>query len=175
MFFPRFPQANPFLPGPAGDPLYMARPFISAWENAVRFSNSPRPSRDTPIDIRPKSMDEGLKVSQGGQSITLSGKARGSDRPYTDIYDAFERSGRAAPKSRGVRLGLDVEQAPTKNVWGQTDYTEKNQRSFYVGTQAGESAQSVAQRLADIVNAGDGFRAKVTAQGAKATITFERR
>lgn len=46
----------------------MARPFINGWENGVRFSNSPRPSRDTPIEIRPKSMEEVPKVSQDGQS-----------------------------------------------------------------------------------------------------------
>ena len=175
MFFPRLPQGNPFMPGPAGDPLFMARPFISAWENAERFSNSPRPSRDTPIEIQPKNLDEGLKLSQDAQSITIAGTAKGSDRPYSDAYDAFERGGRAAPKSRGVRLGLDVAQAPTKNVWGQTDYSEKNQRAFYVGTRAGESANSVAQRLADAVKKGNDFRAKVTTQGAQATVSFERR
>lgn len=174
MVFP-FPRANPFLPGPAGDPLFMFRPAINAWEDAVRFSNSPRTPQDAPIDIGLNSTDEGLQVRQQDQTLTFAGQAKGSDRPDRDIYDVFERGNNAAPKTRGVRISLDLDQAPTKNVWGQTDYTEKNQRSFYVGTQAGDSARSVADRLAAKINKGDDFRATVTMSGQKALLSFERR
>lgn len=175
MTFPRFPGANPFLPGPAGDPLFMFRPAINAWENALRFSNSSKPAPGTPIDIRAQSKDEGLQMTAGADRVTLTGQAKGSDRPDRDIYDAFERGGRAAPKTRGVKLSLDLDQAPTQNVWGETDYTEKNQRSFYVGTRAGESAKSVAERLAAKINEGDDFRAAVNVQGGSATLNFTRR
>jgi hypothetical protein len=150
------------------------RPAIDAWENAVRFSNHAKPSADTPIQIQPRNRDEGLQVRQSGQSLTLAGEAKGSDRPAQDIYDAFERGGREAPKTRGVGLSLDADRAPTRNVWGETDYTEKNERSFYVGTQPGESARAVAERLAAEVNRGDDFRATVSGSKGQARIDFVR-
>src|SRR5436190_1070104 len=66
-------------------------------------------------------------------------------------------------------------QARTADVFGRTNFTEKNSRAFGIDTAPGWSAAACAKRLADKVNAEDDFRAKVTVDGDSATIHFERR
>jgi hypothetical protein len=108
-------------------------------------------------------------VKASRDSVTIAGTAQGarvvhpnSEMPYS--------------VARGIGFTLDIEKAPTQDVFGHTDYTEKNSRSFGLDTTKGWSAKQCAERLAAKVNANDDFRAKVTVhRDGSATIDFTRR
>jgi hypothetical protein len=75
-----------------------------------------------------------------------------------------------------VSFTLDIDAAPTEDVFGHTDYTEKNSRLFTLDSTAGRTALESAKLLAAKVNAGDDFRAVVEdKRNGSAVIFFKRR
>jgi len=125
-------------------------------------------AKTTPITITRDVSDPGLKVTAGKDSLTIRGTAKGDKMVNTPIGGgAF---------ARGVHFTLDHEKAPTKDVFGRTDYTEANSRCFDLVTQKGWTAAECANRLAAKVNAGDDFTAKVTKhRDGSVTLQFKRR
>ncbi len=125
-------------------------------------------AKATPIAITHRVSDPGLKLTAGKDSITLRGTAKGDRMVNTPIGGgAF---------ARGLGFTLDHDKAPTKDVFGRTDYTEANSRCFNLVTQKGWTAAECAERLAKKVNAEDDFTAKVTRhRDGSVTLTFKRR
>ncbi len=137
-----------------------------------RFTAFPsdKTPKGAPIDINARASDPGIKVASGSDSITLSGETKGPGI-MKDIF-GFP----AADLARSVSFTLDIDNAPTKDLWGNTDYTEKNSRIFTVMTRKGQSAGDVADALAAKVNRGDDFKASVErAADGSATLRFTRR
>ena len=131
-----------------------------------------QPTAVGPIAIKATASDPGLTVASDKNSITIKGTTAGSKRmgdEYMGLFPTYD-------VARGMSVTLDIDKAPTKDVWGDTDYTEKNQRLFTLTTGKGWTAAECAQRLADKVNARDDFRATVKnhADGS-ATLSFARR
>jgi hypothetical protein len=109
-----------------------------------------------------------MKISVGEDSVTLTGKTKGSDIPRDPMGIPY-----GYELARSVSFTLDIDKAPTTDVWGNTDYTEKNSRMFQVITEMGWSAGKVADMLAKKVNSEDDFSATVSrAPDGSATIRF---
>ncbi len=165
MFFP----SSPFT-----DPFYFQRPMINAWTRATEFPTQPDEPQGTPIEIKTRVTDAGLSVSKTPTSMTLSGTAQGGREVGADtltgtLFGTYH-------EGAGIAFSLDADKAPTVDRFGQTNYREKNSRSFYVGATKGASAESVANRMAKAVNAENDFRAKVeVADNGDATLHFSRR
>ena len=133
------------------------------------YPAQPRATGRIAIDAR--ASDPGLKISVGHDRITLRGTTRGDHQPK-DVF------GLPAPYTyaRGVSFSLDIDKAPTVDVFGATDYTAKNNRLFTLTTQRGWSALECAERLADKVNAAREYRATVVENAdGSATIELARR
>lgn len=142
-------------------------PF-SYWAAALGGASKPAPA--TPIAIKPRNSDPGLKVTSGNDSITIRGRSQGAKHVESHFGSDYELA-------RGMSFTLDIDKAKTVDAFGRTNYTEKNSRLFTLDTSSGWSAEECARRLADKVNDGRApFCAKVSvaADGA-ATIRFERR
>ena len=164
-----------FIPSsPFTDPFYFQRPFINAFVRATEFPTQPSVPEGTPIDIKTRVTDTGLSAQTGPMSLTLSGTANGGREVGADtltgtLFGTYH-------ESAGIAFSLDADKAPTVDRFGQTNYREKNSRSFYVGAGKGASAESIAQRMAKAVNAENDFKASVTvAENGDATVTFARR
>lgn len=149
------------------------------WSGAVHAATPPRrpiyadkrPDPRTPIAIDVRASDKGIRMVQVDKdTVRISGKAKG-DEPGKDIF-GFPIGSYA----RSVFVGLDIDEAPTTTIFGNTDYTEKNSRGFMVYTNLGQSAHKLAHALAAKVNAEDDFRATVVEhRDGSASITFKRR
>lgn len=129
----------------------------------------PRVPTGEPIQIKQRNSDPGAQMSAGKNSVTISGTTQGA-RVVRDLsgYVKYE-------VARGMSFTLDIDKAPTEDVFGRTNYTEKNSRGFGIDTAPGWSAAECARRLADKVNKGDDFRAQVSVAGdGDATIHFTR-
>ncbi len=166
MFFP----STPFT-----DPFYFQRQAMNAFVRATEFPAQPEVPEGTPIDIKTRVTDDGLSVSQTPTSMTISGTAKGGEMAFGEDSLTSTLFGDYR-KPAGIAFSLDADKAPTTDRFGNTNYREKNSRSFYVGAAKGASAESIAGRMAKAVNAEDDFRAKVeVAQNGDATIHFTRR
>lgn len=142
--------------------------YWSAWSRPV-YPTQPAVAKGAPIAIKHTASDPGLKVTSGSNSVTIKGTTSGAREVNSDFGGSYS-------VSRGMSFSLDIDKAPTTDVFGRTDYTEKNSRLFTLSTAKGWSAKECADRLAAKVNAGDDFRAKVTvAADGSATLTFTRR
>ena len=130
------------------------------------FPAQPKVPAGTPINVSIRSSDPGIQLTRSTNSITLRGTTAGPRFVPEGGYDV----------SRGLSVTLDIDKAPTVDVFGATNYTEKNDRLFGLSTQRGWSAAKCAQLLAAKVNSKDDFRATVSvaADGA-ATVRFTRR
>lgn len=166
---------NPFMPStPFTDPFFFARPMMDAWTRATEFPTQPKPAEGTPINIESRVTDPGLSLTTGPMSFTIAGTAQGGQEVGKDTMMGAAFG--TYHQSRGVRVSLDADKAPTTDRFGNTNYREKNARSFYVGAAKGQSAAKIAERLAREINGEDDFRAKVSvAETGAATITLERR
>lgn len=133
---------------------------------------APTAKKQGPIAVDATNSDPGITLTTGPDSITLSGKTKGA-APATD---AFGTKSTWVEISRGMGFSLDVNDAPTTDAFGKTDYTKKNARLFNLSTSPGWSANECAERLADKVNAKNDFKASVVdnADGS-VTLTFTRR
>ena len=112
-----------------------------------------------PIAIKSSKNDRGIKVTVNARknSLTLRGVAHGPLPGGHILYDG-------QPSywiGQGVSFTLDIDKAPTTDVFGRTDYTLKNRRIFQVDTTKGWTARDIADRLAAKVNALPDFTAKV--------------
>jgi hypothetical protein len=138
--------------------------------SASVFASTPK--KTGPIAIEASASDPGLKVTTGADSITIAGKTRGAE-PAKDI---FGTPSSYMSYARGMGFSLDFDDAPTKDAFGNTDYTKKNARLFSLTTSPGWSAAECAERLADKVNDKADFKAEVinNANGSS-TIKFTRR
>jgi hypothetical protein len=156
-------------------------PFVEAgfrfWRSALRLpaaASFPRQRvpRDQPIKIgggRPS--DPGLSLTRGKNSVTIRGVAAGDLHPRGPLGEPRDYS-----IARGIGFDLDVDAAPTVDVFGRTNYSEKNSRLFSVTTSAGMTDLDIADRLAKKVNDVGTYRARVTAlPGGGARIDLERR
>jgi hypothetical protein len=158
VFNPWNPLSYAALWNPA---TYYSRPSIFPPQAAVPAG--------TPIDIKPGSSDPGISIVGGKDSVTLRGVSEGF-KVVKDLsgYTKYE-------VGRGVSFTLDINKAPTEDIFGKTDFTAKNHRIFGIDTSKGWSAAKCAQLLADKVNAYDDFRASVTThKDGSATINFRR-
>jgi hypothetical protein len=161
------PGVNPF------DPFGFTAAWMRAWTRPAGpvYPRQPSIKPGTPIAIDARRSDPGLTVTTAKDAITIAGTARGPQRPRDALgiplpYDY----------ARGMSFSLDIDRAPTVDVNGRTDYTEKNQRLFTLTTSKGWSALECAQRLAAKVNAGDDFKAAVESHAdGRATLRFTRR
>lgn len=133
---------------------------------------APVAKKQGPIAVDASCSDPGITLTTGADSITLKGKTRGA-APATD---AFGTKSNWIEIARGLGFSLDVKDAPTKDAFGNTDYTKKNARLFNLTTSPGWSALECAERLADKVNAKADFKANVVENDdGSATLTFARR
>jgi hypothetical protein len=139
------------------NPLFAWSGFVNAMTPRVAPSY-PRQDvpKGQPLDIDARASDPGIRVTTSKNQIVLAGNAKG-DKPMRDIMGMT-----AGYLARGVSVGLDVDQAPTVDVSGRTNYTEKNSRHFGVTTNLGQSAHAIADALAVKINAHQSFSAKVT-------------
>lgn len=158
-------------------PFLGFNPFnpFSYWAAAMSRPVYPRQARlsdSTPIAIKPRSSDPGMKLTAGDNSVSIKGTATQGAKVVRDLsgYVDYELA-------RGMSFTLDIDDAPTVDVFGKSNFTEKNSRIFTLDTSPGWSAEKCARMLADKVNKGDDFRATVSvaASGQSATIDFERR
>jgi hypothetical protein len=133
---------------------------------------APTPKKAGPIAIDASASDPGLKVTTGPDSITIAGKTKGPQ----NAKDIFGIESSWTQYARGMGFSLDIDDAPTKDAFGNTDYTKKNARFFTLTTSPGWSAAECAERLADKVNEKTDFKAEVVnnANGSS-TIKFTRR
>lgn len=133
---------------------------------------APTAKKTGPIAIEASASDPGIKVTTGPDSITIAGKTRGA----APAKDAFGTESSWISYARGMGFSLDINDAPTKDAFGNTDYTKKNARLFGLTTSPGWSAAECAERLADKVNDKADFKAEVinNANGSS-TIKFTRR
>jgi hypothetical protein len=145
----------------------------AAWQGAALRAMTPvvpttKPA--APLDIEAAASDKGLRIETGPDSVTLRGVASGPE-VARDIFGLP-----VGDYARGVRVGVDVDTAPTTDAFGRTSYAAKNRRSQVVITSAGATAAQVAQRLVDKFNEAGDYRARLERlpDGA-AKITFERR
>jgi hypothetical protein len=125
----------------------------------VWSSSSVRPAADrgaAPIDIEASASDKGIRLRTEKDALVLSGTAAGPE-PVVDYFGINPM----ADFARGVRFTLDIEHAPTTDLFGNTDYREKNSRIYQVMTSEGATAEELARALAKKVNAEDDFRAEV--------------
>lgn len=116
-----------------------------------------RARRGLPIDIKAQATDPGLSVTKQDDAIVLRGTAEGPElmgEEYLGLFPTYE-------KAQSVSFSLDAEHAPTRDVFGGRDYSEKNSRRFVLITREGQTALSAARALAAKVNAEDDFRATV--------------
>lgn len=133
---------------------------------------APTAKKTGPIAIDASASDPGIKVKTGADSITISGKTKGPENGK----DIFGQVSSSTQYARGMEFSLDIDDAPTKDAFGKTDYTKKNERLFGLTTQPGWSAAECAERLADKVNHKGDFKAEVTNhENGSSTITFARR
>jgi hypothetical protein len=152
---------NPFNP-------FSYFPGIGSTGSASVFPTQPAVSPRTPIAVKSENSDPGLKLVKGTNSLTIAGTTRGPKTVNHDLAGWTE--------ARGMSFTLDIDKAPTVDVFGHTDFTEKNSRLFNLTTGKGWSAEKCAKMLADKVNAGDDFKAAVkVARDGSATISFTRR
>jgi hypothetical protein len=158
---PFFSGFNPFNPWHVLEAMRHPPPI---------YPVQPRVPAGTPIEIKPRNSDPGARMTAGKDSVTISGTTKGAqvvrDSSGWVKYEV----------ARGMSFTLDIDKAPTEDIFGRTNYTEKNSRLFTLDTSVGWSAAECARRLADKVNKGDDFRAKVTVEDdGSATIHFSRR
>jgi hypothetical protein len=147
---------NPYLPRPA--PIYPAQASIP---------------EGTPISIKGSSTDPGSKltIDKKKNAIIISGTTHGAKPVFDDITKDFKYW-----VARGMGFSLDVEKAPTEDIFGSTNYTAKNKRLFSIDTAKGWSAAKCAEMLAAKVNDAWEFKATVIRhQNGSATIQFSRR
>jgi hypothetical protein len=131
------------------------------------YPTQPAVSARTPIAVKSEASDPGLKLTRGTNSLTITGTTRGAKAVNHDLASWDE--------ARGMSFSLDIDKAPTTDVFGHTDYTAKNHRLFTLTTSKGWSAEKCAQMLADKVNAVGDFKATVkVARDGAATISFSR-
>ena len=126
----------------------------------------------TPIEIRARASDAGITIGgdRNRDRLTIRGTTEGAFQP-TDAFGPL-----LYDIARGMSFTLDIDRAPTVDIFGRTNYTEKNSRSFGLTTSKGWSAVKCAEMLAAKVNREDDFGAKVhpNADGS-ATLSFTRR
>lgn len=159
---PFFSGFNPFNPWHVLEAMRHPPPI---------YPVQPRVPAGTPIEIKPRNSDPGVRMSAGVDSVTISGTTKGAKIPRDPLGLPLGYS-----VARGMSFTLDIDKAPTEDVFGRTNYTEKNSRLFTLDTSPGWSAAECARRLADKVNKGDDFRAQVTVDDdGSATIHFSRR
>jgi hypothetical protein len=145
---------NPWMPPPA---VYPVQPRVPA---------------GTPIAIKASNSDPGIQLDtdRAHNRVTISGTTQGPfvKRDLSGFVD-YE-------VARGMGFTLDIDTAPTEDIFGRTDYRAKNKRLFGLDTTKGWSAAECADRLARKVNDAGEFRATVTRhRDGSASIDFARR
>jgi hypothetical protein len=151
--------------------------YVNAWTSSVTAADlgRSRVSRSTPIPVEAKSLNSGIKmnVKQVGAEtqVTISGKARGPTS-----HDVFGGALNDYVEHHPVRLGVAVNEAPTKDALGRTNYTEKNKRGLVTSPRGGETGKDLAETFAAQINRNlSAFRATVkpgtTANSAVLVIT----
>jgi hypothetical protein len=139
----------------------------------------PRVAKGKAIPVELKSEDAGIKVSKkastGGQvELTFAGTAKGAtmSKPNNVWGDYFG----AQPNQKVVSLNVAINEAPTTDAFGNTNFTEKNHRALIQTTKKGETGRAIAEDFAKQINSQLlAFRAQVvagpTADSAKLVIT----
>jgi len=138
-------------------------------DRVTAFPQAPT-AKSTPIELEARASDPGVRLTTSSDTITITGRAAGP-KPMKDIFGLPH-----GDLARSVSFTLDIEKAPTNDLWGNTDYTEKNSRIFQVMTSKGATAAQIANALAAKVNRGDDFKATIAeGQDGSATIALARR
>ncbi len=134
----------------------------------------PKVAKGTAIPVAVKSDDAGIKVAKksvGGQvEVSFSGTGKGPAMQKPNEYYG------AQPSARAVTLKVAIDEAPTTDSFGNTNYTEKNHRSLVTGTKKGQTGRAIAEDFAKQINSTLlAFHATVvpgaTADAAKLVIT----
>jgi hypothetical protein len=143
--------------------------YVRAFSRPI-YPAQPRPPAATPIEIDARASDPGMRITAARDQVTLRGVAAGPEQ-VRDRFGLF-----AYEASRSVSMTLDIDRAPTVDVFGQTNYRAKNNRFFSLQTRKGLTAADAARALADKVNAVGDFRATVKQNDdGSATIQLARR
>ncbi len=131
--------------------------------------------------VKPQNSDPGLKINVegGGARVLIKGVAEGPEVHYSDDI-AFVGGKRERlvnyEVSRGISFTVDHDKMPDFSK--DADYSRKNKWYFAhlasVDTKKGDSAVTVAQRLADKLNEGGAFEAKVVEAPEGAAIELTR-
>lgn len=144
-------EINNFLAMYGGNPSDI-RPVMYLSPAAATTSSS---SAEEEIEIKASASDKGIKLKAGFNHLKIMGIAEGPETAYDIMGIAV------GDYARGVRFTLDIDKAPTTNVFGQKDYSMKNRRIFQVMTSKGATAEQIARLLARKVNDARDFRAKL--------------
>jgi hypothetical protein len=137
--------------------------YVNAWTNSVTSADLGRSqvSTNTPVPVEVKSTGSGIKttVKQVGAAteVSFSGKAK---KPTS--HDVFGGALSSYVEHHPISLGVAVAEAPTKDAFGRTNYTESNKRSMVTSPNGGESGKLIAERFASKINSElSAFRATV--------------
>ena len=145
----------------------MVLPSSPKAQAAAKRAPETAPPPGPVFKLQPESSDPGIKISAAsGNRIVVKGVAAGPQVKYLDgIY--FENGKRIRPVdyevARGVSFQVDHDKMPDFSK--DDGYTRKNAWYFAhlatTGTEQGDTASSVAQRLAASLNKGGAFKATV--------------
>jgi hypothetical protein len=154
--------------------------YVNAWSSAVTNADlgRSRVAKGTPVPVEAKSADPGLQVKTrqvGAQTeVTFKGTAKGPAMVQPkDVWGDFYGP---QPRSRPVTLSVALNEAPTTDLYGRTNYTEKNARGLVSSPKQGTTGRQVAEQFAREINSKLlAFRAEVvpgaTADSAKLIIS----
>lgn len=153
--------------------------YVSAWKSQVAEAGLAvsRVSRNTPIPVEVRNHNKGLtvKVKQVGAEthVSFSGKANGPTR-----HEVMGGALNDMVKYYPVSLDVAGKEAPTKDAFGRTNYTEANKRNMVTSPRGGETGRDLADFFAKEINRSVlAFRATVkpgTTAGS-ATLVITRR
>ena len=147
--------------------FFLGFPVFNRWPATPVYPRQQPLAATTPIAIKPRNSDPGIQLSSRENTVTIKGTTQGAQQVRGALSDYSV--------ARGMSFTLDIDKAPTVDIFGKTDFTEKNSRIFTLDTSPGWSAEKCARLLADKVNRQDDFRALVTMNGDAATIELRRR
>lgn len=107
--------------------------------------------RTTPIPVVAKSLNSGIttRVKQLGAEthVTFSGKATGPTS-----RDVFGGMMRGAAEYHPVQLSVAIDEAPTTDALGRTNFSERNNRAMVTSPRGGETGADLADKFARQLN-----------------------
>lgn len=164
---PHAPAIAPTVIQPPAAPIKPAVVLPTKAQAGAKRAPETAPPPGPVFQLKPESSDPGIRITAaGGNRIVVKGVAAGPQVKYLEgIY--FENGKRVHPVdyqvARGVSFQVDHDKMPDFSK--DDGYTRKNAWYFAhlatTGTEQGDTASSVAQRLAASLNKGGAYKATV--------------